>query len=191
MFFSSRRIRITCTLDPISNTISSHPPYPDGPHVRSPFAHDGSLMDSQDLLDPETIDQRLQRVNKELERIRESEYHSSSRRYDFKHRRRRSRSRSRYQRNSSSESRQRSRNSSNWDRSISPDDRSHRNPISSRLELGSVRSPVREWCSHSQVGRSRSISPAKTFMNLKIHSKHRGSRLKRSFKKVKRSFFFN
>ena len=159
MFFSSRRIRITCTLDPISNTISSHPPYPDGPHVRSPFAHDGSLMDSQDLLDPETIDQRLKRVNKELERIRESEYHSSSRRYDFKHRRRRSRSRSRYQRNSSSESRQRSRNSSNWDRSISPDDRSHRNPISSRLELGSVRSPVREWCSHSQVGRSRSRSP--------------------------------
>ena len=112
MFFSSRRIRITGTLDPTSSTTSRHPPYPDGPHVRSPFAQDGSLMDSQDLLDPETIDQRLQRVNKELERIRESEYRakSSSRRSDYKRRPRRSRSRSRYRRNSSSENRQGSSN---------------------------------------------------------------------------------
>merc|ERR1719204_787023 len=125
------------------------------------FAQDGSLMDSQDLLDPETIDQRLQRVNKELEKIRESEYRakSSSRRSDFKRRPRRSRSRSRYRRNSSNENRQGSRNPSHWDRSLSPVDRSHRNPLSSRIELGSVRSPVREWCSHSQVGRSRSRSP--------------------------------
>ena len=161
MFFSSRRIRITDTLDPTSSTTSRHPPYPDGPHVRSPFAQDGSLMDSQDLLDPETIDQRLQRVNKELERIRESEYRakSSSRRSDYKRRPRRSRSRSRYRRNSSNENRQGSSNPSSWGRSLSPADRSHRNPLSSRLELGSVRSPVREWCSHSQVGRSRSRSP--------------------------------
>ena len=102
MFFSSQRIRFTSTLDPTNHMTSRHPPYPSGPQVESPFAHEQVHMNSNKLLDPETIDERLEKVNAKLDKMRRMENEEelcgrlNSRHRDKKLHRRRSRSRSRH-----------------------------------------------------------------------------------------------
>ena len=102
MFFSSQRIRFTSTLDPNNHMTSRHPPYPSGPQVESPFAQEQVHMNSNKLLDPETIDERLEKVNAKLDKMRRLENEKelcgrlNSRHRDKKLHRRRSRSRSRH-----------------------------------------------------------------------------------------------
>ena len=171
LFLSSHRIRFTCTLDPRSQMTSKKklPPYPSGPHVDSPFAHEEDYQNSHMLLDPQTIDERLERVNAELDKMRRMENGEEmhGRHPDKRSHQRRSRSRSRHHRDepfassgqrkrqikrdrnhSPKESRQRSRspfNASLWN---------HNRPSSSG-RYRSQRSPDQGWCSDSR-GRSRS-----------------------------------
>ena len=179
MFFTSKRIRFTSTLDPTNHMTSRHPAYPSGPQVESPFAQEKGHMNSHKLLDPETIDERLEKVNAELDRMRRLENEeevygrSNSRHYEKKLHRRGSRSQSRHQREEpfdggSQKTRKRCRQNSrspksresrasqkeSRKRSSSP----FRNQPSSPVGHRSPWSPDREWPANSRE-RERSRSP--------------------------------
>ena len=212
MFFSSHRIRFTCTLDPTNCMTSRHPPYPSGPQVKSPFAPEKVHMNSQKL-DPETIDQRLEKVNAELDKMRrleskEEEYGRLTSRHDKKLHRRRSisqsrehreelidgssqRKRSRFRQNSRSPRRRGSRISQiePRKRSHSPFGSSFQNQPSSSGRHRSPWSPGRSWRSNS---RGRSRSPRREGSRLKMHPEDDGlTRLDSCWGATRREAYFD